>query len=63
MRTQSEYDCLEEQARILALTVFAGNMGQGGVVPSIPFKKKREWEPVAPASMSQSLWKVACGKQ
>jgi hypothetical protein len=62
MRAQIEYDCLEEQSRSLALTVFTDNMGKGGVVPSTRIKES-EWEPVAPASMAQRLWKVACGKE
>jgi hypothetical protein len=61
MRAQIEYGCLGEQSRSLALTVFTGNMGKGEVVPSTRIKES-EWEPVAPASMAQRLWKLACGK-
>jgi hypothetical protein len=59
---QFEFECLEEQSRLLAFTIFSGNMGSGTVVDrgSTP---NDEWVPVAPGSIARILWKRACSKQ
>ena len=56
-----EYNCTEEQARVLAEYAYAGQMGNGEIVYSRtdPYK----WEPVMPGSIGHGMWKVACGKQ
>jgi hypothetical protein len=54
---QSEYDCVEERTRILALTFFSGHMGSGDVVRTA---EKTEWYTVGPGNVNQSLWKIAC---
>ena len=59
-RSQDEYDCTEDRHRALASTSFSGNMGSGKVRASYSIKGK--WEPVQPGTMTQALWKVACGK-
>jgi hypothetical protein len=59
-KIQMEFDCAEEQIRVLALSQFSGNMGSGEVVFS-NFTKD-EWEPVQPGSRGHTLWKVACRK-
>ena len=58
---QQEYDCKEEKMRQLALTSFAGKMGQGKAVysDSDPYK----WIPIGPGSIGEILWKAACEKQ
>jgi Surface-adhesin protein E len=60
-RMQSEYDCVEERTRLLALTSFSGNMGKGNIVGNITGEQK--WRPVAPGSVDKALWEVACGEQ
>ena len=60
-RSQDEYDCTGDRHRALASTSFSGNMGSGKVRSSYSIKGK--WEPVAPGTMTQTLWKVACDKQ
>jgi len=55
-----EYDCEQEQARMLAFTLFSSNMGEGQVVYSN--SEPDEWEPVAPESVAKTLWEIACGK-
>ncbi len=60
-KVQSEYDCAEERSRQLAVVAFSGNMGKGAVVHTNSDEGK--WEPVAPDSVTQRLWKVVCGKQ
>jgi|SRR6185295_7873976 len=60
-KTQREFDCAEEQIRILAMTYFSGNMGRGPVVFSD--STKNDWEPVEPESRGYTMWKVACSKK
>ena len=60
-KSQSEYDCKEEKQRMLALTNFSGKMGSGKVVASN--YDPSEWRPIAPESIGEILWKIACGKQ
>ena len=61
LKKQSQYDCVEEQARRLTVTDFSGNMGNGEVVYIDSSEQK--WSPVAPESAGQELWKLACGKK
>lgn len=57
---QKEYDCKQEQTRMLAFTLFSANMGEGQVVYSNG--DPDEWEPVIPGSVAKTLWEIACGK-
>ena len=58
---QWEFDCAEERSRVLALKEFSGNMGSGTVVYTN--SEVGKWQPVAPSSIGQLLWKFACGKK
>ena len=58
---QDEYDCKEEQTRILALSFHSENMGGGEMVHSEANPSK--WEPVHARSIGETLWKFGCGKQ
>jgi hypothetical protein len=58
---QSEYDCEEERTRVLGGITFSGIMGRGAVVAS--HSEKEQWVPVAPGSIGQLMWKLACGKK
>lgn len=60
-KDQIECDCAEERFRLLAGTIFLGNMGSGKVVFNDSDESK--WNPVAPDSVGQAVWEVACGKQ
>ena len=60
-RTQKEYDCKEEKKRILALTSFSGQMGNGTI--NYDDSNTGKWSPVAPGTVNEILWKIACGKQ
>jgi hypothetical protein len=62
MKRQHEYDCRNEKARTLLLSVYTGHMGGGEVVYSRS-DPDDQWEPVPPETMLESLWKVACGKK
>ena len=57
---QLEYDCKEEQSRVLALTFHSENMAKG----EITYKESspRTWEPVPPGSGVATMWKIACAK-
>jgi surface-adhesin protein E len=61
IQRQNEYDCAEARTRMLAFTWFSGNMGGGQVVHSDSDEDK--WKPVAPDSVAEALWKIACGKE
>ena len=61
-KTQQEYDCKEEKVRRLAYLWFDGKMGRGKVVYSNG-NVKDEWRPISPDSVSEALWKIACGKK
>jgi len=59
-RTQEEYDCKEEQSRILGQTNFSGQMLSGNV--NHYDSNTGKWEAVAPGSVAEVLWKIACEK-
>ncbi len=61
IRAQQTYDCAEDRSRALAYTKFSGHMGHGAEVYTVSVQQ--EWKPVAPMSVGQELWKVACGKK
>jgi surface-adhesin protein E len=54
-----QFDCSEERIRVLAFTMFSGNMGKGE--PVYGNSDEGKWKPVAPGSIEQTRWKVACG--
>ena len=56
-----EFDCTDEQSRILASYLYASQMGRGQILHSDSNPGK--WEPIMPGSVDQVLWKVACGKR
>lgn len=58
-KTLDEYDCKEEQSRMLTSSVFSRNMGEGEVVFAGPGDLR--WVPVAPGSEAKVLWNFACG--
>ncbi len=59
VRIQNEYNCKEETARQIYATTFSGNMAGGHTINRQGGKK---WEPVAPRTFGETLWKFACGK-
>ena len=61
IRRQNEYDCAEVRTRMLAFTWFSGNMGSGQALHSDSDEDK--WKPVAPDSVAEALWKIACDKK
>lgn len=61
VKSQSEYDCIDESARSLYASFHSGNMGRGELV-YVMQDLPGNWQPVPPQSNQQALWKVACGK-
>ena len=59
--SQLEFDCAEEKVRSLALNTFSGQMGSGEV--NFTGNHTLQWTAVAPQSIGEELWKIACGKK
>jgi hypothetical protein len=60
-KTRSEFDCADEQVRILYTALYAGQKGAGDTVSSS--NVSMEWEPVAPGTTGESLLQIACSKR
>jgi hypothetical protein len=60
-KSRDEYDCIEEKARRISLSVFSGNIGQGEAIYTDSFVNG--WVDVAPDSIGKTLWDIACGKE
>ena len=59
--SQDEYDCKEETAKTVTFNWYSKNMGQGEVVYTSGTLHV-EPRPIAPGSIDNTLFKVACGK-
>jgi len=60
-KSQDEFDCKEEQRKLLYFSRHSKNMG-GGDVAYTCNEPEMNWSPVAPDSVGKDLWKFACGK-
>lgn len=58
-KTQYEYYCKKERARVLFFSWHAGNMGGGQIVYS--YDEPGKWRPLPPGGATEMLWEVACG--
>jgi len=62
-KAQQEYDCRNENDRVLALVTYSGNMGSGKVISSFTFNEHESpARPIVPGSNSEIQWKIACGQ-
>jgi hypothetical protein len=59
-KEQMEYDCKNVQYRLLNISYFSEKNGQGGVVYKDAYPDAA-WRLIAPGSIVESLWKIACG--
>ena len=59
-KMQWEYDCAEEQFRMIAGYGYSGQMGTGEIVTS--HTNPANWEPVMPGSVGQTRWVFVCKK-
>lgn len=57
-KIRREFDCEEEQMRILAFSLFSWNMEKGDLVRS--YSQPQKWEKIRPDSMDEAEWKIAC---
>ncbi len=60
--TQYEFDCRKTQSRVIAASMYSGNMGEGEVTDSIVYEAP-EWKAIPKGSNGEALWKLACGKK
>ena len=60
LKAMHEFDCRQEQVRMLYSTWYSGQMGSGVEVAG-NFQPEN-WRPIATHSMEEVLWKVACSK-
>ncbi len=57
-KLHTEYDCKEEQTRILYSVLYTGNMGKGEIIRS--YYTSEKWSPIVPDSVGTPLLKYAC---
>jgi len=57
---QHEYDCSNQQWRILSIAYYSGNMGGGDMISTTV--EPGGWMPAAPSSTGITLWDAPCGK-
>ena len=60
LKRQDEYDCKDSRARGLQISAHPKPLGEGPAVATE--KGSGAWTAVAPDSISEMLWKIACGK-
>ena len=60
IKSQTEFDCENEQIRPLFILSYEKNMGMGE--PNNIVSEPSEWAPVVPESVEEALFKAACGK-
>lgn len=57
-KIRREYDCEEEQMRMLAFSLFSWNMEKGDLVRS--YNQPQKWEKIQSGSIDELEWKAAC---
>ncbi len=58
------FNCREETKAITSVIRYSGAMGGGNTVWSFTAKERDwNWEPIAPRTVIEVLWKIACGKK
>ena len=58
-KTHKEFDCVHNTVRLLASSEFSQHMGTG--TQNAVLVEQGYEQPVAPGSLNQALWEVACG--
>ena len=61
-KTTKQFDCTGKLVRTLASVDFYGHMGTGRPIGGSAFSNETYWVSVAPESLNQGLWEVACSK-
>ena len=60
-KMQQEFDCGARRTRILEVASYAGQRAEEDVVAAQD--APGEWKPVAPQTLAEALWNIACGKR
>ena len=60
-KMQEEYDCKERRARMLYISWYSQNMGEGEMVGRD--SEPNNWRPVSPGCIVEVHWEFACGKR
>lgn len=60
-KSQHEYGCNEKNNRILFISRHSDNMGRGDLVWLT--SEEGSWKPIPTGSITEKLWKTACGKR
>lgn len=60
IKNQYEFNCKEEQTKVLYKSYHAKNKGRGKVIYSN--NNPENWSPVSPDSIEKILWKFVCEK-
>ena len=60
VRAQTEYSCSNKNSRPLAASAHTDKMARGGTVHAV--NQPGTWRPVAPGSLDEAMWNIACGK-
>lgn len=61
VRAQTEYSCTDKNLRPLAASAHTDKLAGGGTVHAV--SEPGRWRPVAPGSLDEALWTIACGKK
>lgn len=54
------YDCAKKKHRVISSAFYEERMGKGNIIAS--FGPTQNWEEIRPNTASETLWKIACGK-
>jgi len=60
IKVLDEYDCAQERARTISMSLHSGNMGVGEVLGTVT--DPGDWRPVPPDTLVETLRAFACGK-
>ena len=60
-KMEREYDCGNQQLRLLYISWYSGNMGAGEITGSNA--DPSDWRPVLPGTEGERFWQIACGVQ
>jgi hypothetical protein len=58
------YNCREETNAIISYIFYSGAMGEGnGVFLHTVKESEWKWDPIAPDTIGETKWEIACGKK
>lgn len=60
-KLQYEYDCKDNQRRVLQSSLYSGQKTAGSIVQTST--KSGPWRPISAGRISEAMWKIACGKK